>query len=214
MSDWAPQWRRPDRCFRRRAHCRAWSNRPAPRPRTRARQRPPQSARLRHWRWSILSSEGSSPIQVGQSRLAKSGWPHQARRYHRRAAKKDAGGRKPPPYRRNRSKIGLCASAEAGRARRAGPAGARAAGTTRADRLRLHRQQPLALQLLARKLAGAADRLRLFPRLFFRWFFVVAAEFHLAENALALHPFIQHLAGVIDIVVRDEILHACSFGCS
>src|ERR1700722_18399891 len=209
MSDWAPQWRRPDRCFRRRAHCRAWSNRPTPRQRTRARQRLPQSARLRHLRWGILLSEGVSPIQGGQSRLPTSG-----KTIPPPGGKKRRGGRKPPPYRRNRSKIGLRASAETGRARRAGPAGARAAGTTRADRLRLHRQQALALQLLARKLAGAADRLRLFPRLFFRWFFVVAAEFHLAENALALHPFIQHLAGVIDIVVRDEILHACSFGCS
>src|ERR1700722_942686 len=212
MSDWAPQWRRPDRCFRRRAHCRAWSNRPAPRRRTSARQRPRQSARLRHWRWSILSSKGSSPIQVGQSRLATSG-----KTIPPPGGKKRCGGRKPPPYRRNRSKIGLCASAEAGRARRAGPAGARAAraaGTTRADRLWLHRQQRLALQLLARKLAGAADRLRFFPRLFFRWFFVVAAEFHLAENALTLHLFLQHLEGLVDIVVTDENLHACSFCCS
>jgi hypothetical protein len=35
----------------------------------------------------------------------------------------------------------------------------------------------------------------------------VAAEFHLAEHALALHFLLQHLEGLVDIVVTDENLH-------
>src|SRR4051794_12088117 len=70
----------------------------------------------------------------------------------------------------------------------AATAGARTAtlpaGTGAEYRLRLHRQQALALQLLARELAGAAHRLGLFAGLLFRGLFVVAAELHLAENPL------------------------------
>src|ERR1700722_15955196 len=54
------------------------------------------------------------------------------------------------------------ASAEARRARRTG-----AAATCGSDGLGLHRQQALALQPLARELAGPADRFRLFPCLSF-----------------------------------------------
>ena len=36
----------------------------------------------------------------------------------------------------------------------------------------------------------------------------MAAELHLAEDALALHFLLQHLEGLIDIVVTDENLHA------
>jgi len=36
----------------------------------------------------------------------------------------------------------------------------------------------------------------------------MAAEFHLAEYALALHLLLQHLEGLVDIVVTDENLHA------
>ena len=35
----------------------------------------------------------------------------------------------------------------------------------------------------------------------------MAAEFHLAEDALALHLFLQHPEGLVDIVVTDENLH-------
>jgi hypothetical protein len=38
----------------------------------------------------------------------------------------------------------------------------------------------------------------------------VAAELHLAENALALHLLLQRLEGLIDIVIADENLHAAS----
>ena len=36
----------------------------------------------------------------------------------------------------------------------------------------------------------------------------MAAEFHLAEDALALHLLLKHLEGLFDIVVTDENLHA------
>src|SRR5271155_4251263 len=100
------------------------------------------------------------------------------------------------------------ASAETGRAGRTRPAAAGAAG---GHGLRLHRQQALALQSLARELAGAADRFRLFPRLLFRWLFVMAAKLHLAENTLALHLLFQRLEGLVDIVVANENLHASSY---
>ena len=35
----------------------------------------------------------------------------------------------------------------------------------------------------------------------------MAAELHLAEDALALHLFLQHPEGLVDIVVTDENLH-------
>src|SRR5689334_15322304 len=79
------------------------------------------------------------------------------------------------------------------------------------SRTGLHRKQTFALHLLARELAGPADRFRLFPRLFFRGFFVVTAKLHLAENALALHLLLQRLEGLVDVVVANENLHACSF---
>ena len=36
----------------------------------------------------------------------------------------------------------------------------------------------------------------------------MAAEFHLAEDALALHLLLQHPEGLFDVVVPDENLHA------
>src|SRR6478735_8091361 len=86
-----------------------------------------------------------------------------------------------------------------------------AARTGTRNRTGLHRQQSFALHLLARELAGPADRFRLFPRLLFRWFFVMAAKLHFAENALALHLLLQRLEGLVDVVVANENLHACSF---
>src|SRR5690242_21410883 len=74
----------------------------------------------------------------------------------------------------------------------------------------LGRKQAFALHLLARELAGPTDRFRLFPRLSFRWFFVMTAKFHLAENAFALHLFLERLEGLVDVVVANENLHACS----
>src|ERR1700742_133908 len=82
------------------------------------------------------------------------------------------------------------------------------AGASAEGRLRLHRQQTFALQLLAGELACAAHGFRLFAGFLFRGLFVMAAELHLAENALALHLLLQRLEGLIDIVVTDENLHA------
>ena len=36
----------------------------------------------------------------------------------------------------------------------------------------------------------------------------MAAELHLAENALTLHLLLQRLEGLVDIVVANEYLHA------
>jgi hypothetical protein len=36
----------------------------------------------------------------------------------------------------------------------------------------------------------------------------MAAKLHLAENALALHLFLQRLESLVDVVVTDENLHA------
>jgi hypothetical protein len=36
----------------------------------------------------------------------------------------------------------------------------------------------------------------------------MTAEPHLAEDALALHLLLQHLEGLVDLVVTDENLHA------
>src|SRR5665811_511699 len=84
------------------------------------------------------------------------------------------------------------------------------AGTGAKHRLRLHRQQAFALQLLAGELARAAHRLGPFAGLLFGGLFIMAAELHLAENTLALHLLLQRLEGLIDIVIANENLHAAS----
>jgi hypothetical protein len=76
------------------------------------------------------------------------------------------------------------------------------------DHARLHRQQTLALQLFARQLTGTANGLTLLADFPLRGLFVVAAEFHLAENTFALHLLLQHPEGLVDIVVTDKNLHA------
>jgi ABC-type multidrug transport system fused ATPase/permease subunit len=102
------------------------------------------------------------------------------------------------------------------RTTRAGGGTATAASTTlRASagtehRLRLHRQQAFALQLLAGELARTAHRFSLFASLLLGGFFVMTAELHLAENPLALHLLLQRLEGLIDIVIADEYLQAAS----
>ena len=40
----------------------------------------------------------------------------------------------------------------------------------------------------------------------------MAAKLHLAEDALALHFFLERLQGLIDIVVTDDDLHECYLG--
>jgi hypothetical protein len=38
----------------------------------------------------------------------------------------------------------------------------------------------------------------------------MAAELHLAEDALALHLFLQRLEGLIDVIIANENLHPAS----
>jgi hypothetical protein len=75
-------------------------------------------------------------------------------------------------------------------------------------RARFHGKEALALEALARELAGAADRLGFLARFLFGGLLVVAAQLHLSEDALALHLFLERRDGLIDVVVTDENLHA------
>src|ERR1700760_1508516 len=85
-----------------------------------------------------------------------------------------------------------------------------ATGTSAEHRLRLHRQQAFALQLLAGQLARAAHGFRLFAGLLLGGLLVMTAKLHLAENTLALHLLLERLEGLIDVVIADENLHAAS----
>ena len=85
-----------------------------------------------------------------------------------------------------------------------------ATGASTWGRTWLGREQPFALHFLARELAGPADCFCLFARFLFRWLFVMAAKLHFAENALALHLLLQRFQGLIDIIVANKYLHACS----
>jgi hypothetical protein len=69
-------------------------------------------------------------------------------------------------------------------------------------------EKTFALQLLARELAGATHRLGLLTGSFLGWLFEMAAELHLAENALALQFLLERLEGLINIVVANENLQA------
>src|SRR5215467_12037895 len=110
--------------------------------------------------------------------------------------------------------FGACAlRARSAAAETAAATAARAAasGTARSARtrdLRLAGQQPFALGALAGELAGPADRFRLLAGLLGGGLFVVSAELHLAENALALHLLLERLEGLVDVVVANENLHA------
>jgi hypothetical protein len=64
------------------------------------------------------------------------------------------------------------------------------------------------LQLFAGELTGAADRFRLLPDPSLGRFFVMAAQLHFAEKALALHLLLQRPKRLVDVVVADENLHA------
>ncbi len=79
------------------------------------------------------------------------------------------------------------------------------AGTWR--RTRCCRQAAFALGALAGQLAGAAHGLGLFAGLLLRWLLVVTAQLHFAEDAFALHFFLQRAKSLINIVVTDENLH-------
>lgn len=64
-----------------------------------------------------------------------------------------------------------------------------------------------ALHPLADELAGAANRFGLLARALFRRFFVEFPAFHFPESPFALHLFLQHFKGLIDIIVADNDLN-------
>src|SRR4051794_1548593 len=65
----------------------------------------------------------------------------------------------------------------------------------------------LALHALAHQLAGAADGFGPLAGAALGGLFVVTAELHLAEDALALHLLLQDAQRLVDIVFADENLH-------
>jgi hypothetical protein len=85
-----------------------------------------------------------------------------------------------------------------------------ATGTSAEHRLRLHRQQTFALQLLAGQLARATHGFGLLASLLLRRLLVMTAELHLAENTLTLHLLLERLESLIDIIIANENLHAAS----
>jgi hypothetical protein len=81
-----------------------------------------------------------------------------------------------------------------------------AAGTARNNGFA--RQKAFTLQLFAGELTRATDRLGFLARSLFRRFLEMAAELHLAENALALQFFLKRFESLINIVVANENLQA------
>ena len=69
------------------------------------------------------------------------------------------------------------------------------------------RQQAFALHFFPGQLARAAHGFRLFAGALFRWLFVMATQFHFAEDTFALHFLLQGFERLIDIVITDENLH-------
>src|SRR6476661_1849965 len=77
-----------------------------------------------------------------------------------------------------------------------------------AGRTRLGRNEAFALSLLAGELTGAANGLGLLAGALLGRLFVVIAELHLAEDAFALHLFLQRSQRLIHIVIANDDLHA------
>src|SRR6476646_5332957 len=77
-----------------------------------------------------------------------------------------------------------------------------------AGRTRLGRNEAFALSLLAGELAGPANGRGLLASALLGRLFVVIAELHLAEDAFALHLFLQRPEGLIHIVIANDDLHA------
>jgi hypothetical protein len=69
-------------------------------------------------------------------------------------------------------------------------------------------ENALALGTLAGELAGPADRFRLLAGAPLGRFFIIIVELHLAEEPLALHPLLEDLQRLIDVVVANEYLQA------
>src|SRR6266851_199616 len=66
---------------------------------------------------------------------------------------------------------------------------------------------PLALEPFSQRFAVSADRLRLLTHSALRRLLVCPPPLHLAENAFALHLFLQYPQCRIDVIVADENLH-------
>src|SRR5262249_37472250 len=66
--------------------------------------------------------------------------------------------------------------------------------------------EPVALRLLARELARAADRLGLFPVFALRRLFIGAPLLHFTKHAFTLHFLFQNTESLIDIVVAHKNL--------
>src|ERR1700685_2397537 len=135
-----------------------------------------------------------------------------ARRFAKCIGQKNNAGTRPALSNSNRQpdRSARPARTGAGTATAAGSATALGAWTGAKHRLRLHRQQAFALQLLAGELARTAHGFGLFTGLLLGGLFIMTAELHLAENTLALHLLLQRLEGLIDIVIANENLHAAS----
>src|SRR5919112_6367278 len=73
--------------------------------------------------------------------------------------------------------------------------------------LRLRGQEALPLHLLADQLACPTHRLRPLAGLLLGGLLVVAAQLHLAEDALALQLLLECAKRLVDVVVADENLH-------
>jgi hypothetical protein len=85
------------------------------------------------------------------------------------------------------SAIGADASAKVAPRSKARPAWRAASASSPWDHSGLHWQQTFPLQPFASQLTGTADRFRLLAGSPLGRFFVVAADLHFAEDALALH---------------------------
>src|SRR5262245_21650458 len=120
-----------------------------------------------------MMASGEAPGRAGASVSDMAQVPLRRRRQYRSAE----GGNKAAQMttRAVRPACNIPSCMNGSEARPARCARATAAGAARRG-LRLHRQQALALHALAGELAGAANRLRLLPRLLFGWLLVMAAE--------------------------------------
>ena len=74
--------------------------------------------------------------------------------------------------------------------------------------------EAFALQALTLQLAGAADGLCSLAGTAFGRLLEMAAQLHLAEDALALHLLLERLERLIDIVVTNENLHLAAYSLS
>ncbi|CAN3992164.1 hypothetical protein MCBRY_002990 [Methylocystis bryophila] len=66
------------------------------------------------------------------------------------------------------------------------------------------------LSLLARQLVTPTHSFGPFADASFGGFLISPASFHFAKEAFTLQPFLEHLQGLIDIVVHDEDTQNCS----